>query len=173
MACLGKVTLFKFGPTKSKNEHERMERTQVTTLLSSKAKDGSFTLTAEQTPPAVTLFYSYFLPTYTNPNNQSPTPNENGRRSSFACLVIHLTSTRFSNASNIVAFRSHGLSILPHHRNGRVRRDGNVRPESGARASAWFSDWETDHGGRWSALLAWKCRALACVMQIDNDASTI
>jgi Domain of unknown function (DUF4536) len=51
------------GPRKAKKNG----RTQVTTLLSSKAKDGSFTLSAEQTPPAVTLFYSYFLPTTPTP----------------------------------------------------------------------------------------------------------
>ena len=45
---------------------------------------------------------------------------------------------------------------MPYHRNGRTGRDGVLRAEPGASASAWLARRQANHGRHWSALLTWE-----------------
>jgi hypothetical protein len=52
---------------------------------------------------------------------------------------------------------------MPHHRNRRIGRDGGIRAEPGASASARLARRQTGYGGCGSALLAWERGAVACM----------
>jgi hypothetical protein len=59
---------------------------------------------------------------------------------------------------------SRGLPLMPHHWNGRTGRDGILRVEPGAGASAWLTSRQADHGRRRSALLTWEHGEVASVI---------
>lgn len=59
---------------------------------------------------------------------------------------------------------SRGLPLMPHHRNGRTGRDGLVRTEPGASASAWLARWQANHGRCRSVLLTWERGEVASVI---------
>jgi hypothetical protein len=55
-----------------------------------------------------------------------------------------------------IAACTHGLPLMPHHRNGRTGRDGVVRAEPGASSSAWFARRQADHGRHRSVIHTWE-----------------
>jgi len=63
-----------------------------------------------------------------------------------------------------IAACTRGLPLMPHHWNGRTRRNGVVRAEPGASASAWLARRQADHGGRRSVLLTWECGEVASMI---------
>ena len=62
------------------------------------------------------------------------------------------------------------LPLMPHHRNGRTGRDGVIRAEPGASASAWLVRRQANHGRRWGALLTWERGAVASMITATVEA---
>jgi hypothetical protein len=66
-----------------------------------------------------------------------------------------------------IAARTSRLPLMPHHRNRRTGRDGGIRFEPGASASARLARRQTGHGGCRGAVFAWERGAVACVIYSD------
>ena len=65
------------------------------------------------------------------------------------------------------AARTRRLPLMPHHRNRRTGRDGDVRAEPGSSASARLARRQAGHGRRRSALFAWERGTVACMILLQ------
>jgi hypothetical protein len=66
-----------------------------------------------------------------------------------------------------IAARTRRLPLMPHYRNWRTGRDGDVRAQPGASASARLARRQEGHGRCRSALFAWECGTVACMIYCD------
>lgn len=73
---------------------------------------------------------------------------------------------------HIIAIAAHSrrLPLMSHHRNRRAGRNGGLRAEPGASASARLTLRQASHGGRRNTLLAWERGAVAYMIH-SNTAS--